>query len=98
MRRALPFLVATVALLVPATARAAPPTCHEFLMANPDTPITAPGEDVSLTDPCGPGNYTLAISTGAGNGHADASGTTLTYTPSPGFHGADTFFYTATAG
>jgi Bacterial Ig domain len=98
MRRALPFLVATVALLVPATARAAPPTCDEFLYGDGSALITAPGNAVATSDPCVPGMYTLAVSTDAANGHADVSGTTLTYTPDAGFHGIDTFFYTATAG
>jgi hypothetical protein len=98
MRRALPLLVAAFALLVPATARAAPPTCHAFLMQNPDTPITAPGEDISLTNPCTPGGYTLVVSSDPANGEVTVSGTTLTYAPDPGFHGSDTFFYTATAG
>jgi hypothetical protein len=97
MRRALPFLAAAIALLVPATARAAPPTCHEFLMENPDTPITAPGQAISLADPCGSGSYTLDVSPGPANGQVTVSGTTLTYTPGAGFHGSDTFFYTATA-
>ena len=98
MRRALLFLAAAVALLVPATARAAPPTCHAYLMANPDTPITPPGQDISLISPCGTGSYTLDVVTEPANGAVTVDGTTLTYTPDAGFRGADTFFYTATAG
>lgn len=99
MRRALPFLAAAaVALLVPATARAAPPTCHEFLLQNPDTPITVPGQAVSLASPCGAGAYTLNVDAAPGNGTVTVSGTTLTYAPDDGFHGLDTFSYTATDG
>ena len=98
MRRALLFLAAAVALLVPATARADPPVCHAYLLANPDTPITAPGQVISITNPCGPGGYTVDVFSQPPNGEVTASGTTLTYTPDAGFQGSDTFFYTATAG
>ena len=38
----------------------------------------------------------VAISTAAAHGTATASGTSITYTPTAGFHGADSFAYTAT--
>jgi RHS repeat-associated protein len=38
----------------------------------------------------------VAVSTQAANGTATASGTTITYTPNPGYTGPDTFAYTAT--
>jgi hypothetical protein len=90
MRRALPFLAAAVALLVPATARAAPPTCQPLF-----DQLVAPGSSRSFENPCGAGTYTLTPSQPA-NGTVTASGTTLTYTPGPGFHGRDAFSYTAT--
>src|SRR4051794_7471198 len=90
MRRALPFLAAAIALLVPATARAAPPQCQSFFDL-----VVAPGSSKSLDEPCGAGPYTLAPSDPAG-GTATSSGTTLTYTPDASTHGYDTFTYTAT--
>jgi len=98
MRRTLLAAVALIVLALPAAARAAPPPCHPYLMANPDTPITPPGQPVSLINPCGGGSYTLAVSTQPGNGAVTIDGTTLTYTPDAGFRGSDTFFYTGTAG
>lgn len=92
MRRALLFLAAAVALLVPATARADPPVCSSFF-----DEVVAPGSSKDFVRPCGGGTYTLNPS-GAANGEATASGTTLTYTPDPGFHGRDGFSYTATNG
>jgi hypothetical protein len=90
MRRALPFLVATVALLVPATARAAPPQCQSFFGQ-----IVAPGSSRNFDAPCGAGTYTLTPSDPPG-GTATSSETTLTYTPDARFHGYDAFTYTAT--
>jgi hypothetical protein len=92
MRRALPFLVATVALLIPATARAAPPQCQSFFGQ-----IVAPGSSRSFDAPCGAGTYTLTPSDPPG-GTATPSGTSLTYTPDVRFHGYDSFTYTATNG
>jgi uncharacterized protein with beta-barrel porin domain len=40
----------------------------------------------------------VAISTAASHGSAVASGTSITYTPTTGFAGADSFFYTASNG
>jgi len=43
------------------------------------------------------GSYTsVAVSTGASHGTATASGTSITYTPTSGYAGADSFAYTAT--
>ncbi len=89
MRRALPLLVAAFALLVPATAHALPPSCQSFSGV-----LVAPGSSRNFDAPCGNGAYTLTPSDPAG-GTATASGTTLTYTPD-GFHGYDSFTYTAT--
>jgi hypothetical protein len=38
----------------------------------------------------------VAVGTQAGNGTATASGTSITYTPNAGYHGPDSFTYTAT--
>jgi len=38
----------------------------------------------------------VAVSTAAGHGTATASGTSITYTPTSGYSGTDTFQYTVT--
>jgi hypothetical protein len=96
MRRAFLFLAAALALLVPATAHAAAPPCQEYLAGDDNELVTTPGQSVDAASPCGDGTYTLAVSTGPRNGSVTISGTTLTYTPNPGFHGTDSFLYTAT--
>ena len=96
MRRALLFLAAAVALLIPATAHAAAPPCQEYLSDDDNELVTTPGQSIDAASPCGSGAYTLAVSTGPRSGSVTISGTTLTYTPNPGFHGTDSFLYTAT--
>lgn len=97
MRRALPFLAAAFALLVPATAGAnAPPSCQSFLSVNDEEVITPLAEHAVIDEPCGAGDYSLDVSQQPAHGRVDVSGTTLTYVHTSTIPGTDRFTYTAT--
>lgn len=73
-------------------------------VANPDTAVTTQGAAVAVavlandTDPEGdPLTVTSAIS-GSANGSVTTNGTTVTYTPTAGFFGTDSFTYVISDG
>jgi hypothetical protein len=92
MRRTLLAAVALLVLALPAAAHADPPVCQPFSGL-----VISPGASRSFDAPCGTGTYTLTSDDPA-SGSATVSGTTLTYTAAPDFHGYDSFAYTATNG
>lgn len=56
----------------------------------PDTPLPL---TLSYTDPDGPGPYTFTIVSGPSNGQLTGADANRTYTPDPGYTGADAFMW-----
>ncbi|MCF8506358.1 MAG: hypothetical protein K9G59_15710 [Caulobacter sp.] len=79
---------ATVSLTV------ATPAAPTVSKVDANVPYNSAGEAITL-EPAGVFT-SLAVATGPTNGSVTLSGSTATYTPTPGYFGPDTFTYTAT--
>ena len=82
--------VATIGILVSEGAENQAPVANsQAVTTDEDTPV---GIQLTYSDPDGgPGPYTISIVDGPDHGSLSGSGVNRTYTPNPGYYGADSF-------